>query len=408
MPTIPKRATAASKGTGMDFLSTGISRTEVTEMQLKWQDKPCPAPPCKQAFWWASQPKPVKIKGCPKPVVPPPEPYMNMMYDRRVIKGSNFGTPTMITEVDPFDKAAELRRRNMLRKRSMQCRNQRNVLGTPPPVKGRKHENMQTEKYLEKLVQRPPEFSVDTQTDLFLEKPPTPPYVPAKIGVDVGTEIGDGELFNFDAEAQPIIDVLVDACIEQSMLEVAHEMELQALRRKQEEFLAQREAELAELRRLEAEELRLQAEKERRLRQDAIAKELDAEMQKSVTAAKLLQGHIASLVPEVLENIEPASDAVKKEQLMKDVCPWLSAEVAQEVGHIVDSREILTAIIQEIIKQRASAYMGYKEGESEASTSDVGICEEEGCMPDGMETCPCEPETEMTDCPEPPPSPPHL
>ncbi|KAH8307006.1 hypothetical protein KR044_003177 [Drosophila immigrans] len=347
--------------------------------------------------------------GDKRPVAPPAEPYMNMMYDRRVIKGSNFGTPTMITEVDPFDKAAELRRRNMLRKRSMQCRNQRNVLGTPPPVNGRKHENMQTEKYLEKLVQRPPEFSVDTQTDLFLEKPPTPPYVPAKIGIDVGTEIGDGELFNFDAEAQPIIDVLVDACIEQSMLEVAHELELQALRRKQEEFLAQREAELAELRRLEAEELRLQAEKERRLRQDSIAKELDAEMQKSVTAAKLLQGHIASLVPEVLENIEPASDAVKKEQLMKDVCPWLSAEVAQEVGHIVDSREILTAIIQEIIKQRAAAYMGYKEGESEETTSDVGICEEEGgCMADGMETCPCEPETEMTDCPEPAPSAPHL
>jgi len=66
MPTIPKRATMGSKGTGMDFLSTGITRTEVTEMQLKWQDKPCPAPPCKQAFWWASQPKPVKIKGCPK------------------------------------------------------------------------------------------------------------------------------------------------------------------------------------------------------------------------------------------------------------------------------------------------------------------------------------------------------
>ncbi|XP_064547585.1 radial spoke head protein 3 homolog B [Drosophila montana] len=413
MPTIPKRVPMGGNkgnghGHGMDLLSSGVTRTEVTEMQLKWQDRPCEAPPCKQSFWWASQPKPIKIKGCPKPVVPPPEPYMNMMYDRRVIKGSNFGTPSMLADVDPFDKAAEIRRRNMVRKRSMQCRNQRNVLGTPPPVKGRKHENIQTEKYLEKLVQRPPEYSVDTQTDLFLEKPPTPPYVAAKVGVDVSTEIGDGELFHFDAEAQPIIDVLVDACIEQSMLEVAHEMELAALRRKQEEFLAQREAELAELRRLEAEELRLQAEKDRRLRQDAIAKELDVEMQKSVTAAKLLQGHIASLLPEVLENIEPASDAVKKEQLMKDICPWLSAEVAQEVGHIVDSREILTAIILEIIKQRAAAYIGYKEEESEPTTSDVGICEEEGCMLDDMETCPCEPETEYSDCPEPPPEPAHL
>jgi len=173
-------------------------------------------------------------------------------------------------------------------------------------------------------------------------------------------------------------------------------------------FLAQREAELAELRRLEAEELRLQAEKERRLRQDAIAKELDAEMQKSVTAAKLLQGHIASLVPEVLENIEPASDAVKKEQLMKSVCPWLSAEVAEEVGHIVDSREILTAIIQEIIKQRAEIYAGYKEPESEPSGPDAGVCEEEGCAIDEMEACPCESETEMEECPEPPPPAPHL
>jgi len=171
-------------------------------------------------------------------------------------------------------------------------------------------------------------------------------------------------------------------------------------------FLAQREAELAELRRLEAEEIRLQAEKERRLRQDAIAKELDAEMQKSVTAAKLLQGHIASLVPEVLENIEPASDAVKKEQLMKSICPWLSAEVAEEVGQIVDSREILTAIIQEIIKQRAEIYAGYRDPESEPSAPDAGICEEEGCAIDEMEACPCETETE--ECPEQPPPPPHL
>ncbi|XP_002135513.2 radial spoke head protein 3 homolog isoform X1 [Drosophila pseudoobscura] len=340
-------------------------------------------------------------------VVPPPEPYKNVMYDRRVIKGSNFGNASMVADVDPFDKAAEIKRRNMLRKRSIQCRNQRNVLGTPPPVKGRKHETIQTEKYLEKLGQRPPEFTVDTQTDLFLEKPPTPPFIAAKVGVDVGTEIGEGELFHFDAEAQPIIDVLVDACIEQSMLEVAHEMELDSLRRKQEEFLAQREVELAELRRLEAEEMRLRAEKERRLRQDAIAKELDAEMQKSVTAAKLLQGHIASLVPEVLENIEPASDAVKKEQLMKSICPWLSAEVAEEVGHIVDSREILTAIIQEIIKQRAEVYAGYREDLSEATTLTTDVCEEEGCMVDEMEACPCETGTEE-ECPTPPPEPPHL
>ena len=135
--------------------------------------------------------------------------------------------------------------------------------------------------------------------------------------------------------------------------------------------MAEREAELAALRRLEEEEVRLQSEKERRLRQDSIAKTLDEEMQKGVTAAKLLQGHIASILPEVLDNLEPATDAAKKEELMKSVCPWLSAEVAEEVGQIVDSRDILTVIIQEIIKQRAETYAGYQE-ELPPKLDDVG------------------------------------
>ncbi|XP_037807214.1 putative uncharacterized protein DDB_G0284695 [Lucilia sericata] len=292
---------------------------------------------------------------------PPPEPYKNVMHERRIVRGSNFAGNQLLGEYDPFDKAAEYRRRQVLRKKNVTHRNQRNVLGTPPPVEGRRHEDVQTDKYLEELVARPPETSAETQTDIFLEKPPTPPYIPAKIGVDVATEIGDGELFQFDAEAQPIIDVMVDSIMELSILEVAHEQEISNIRKKQQELLAEREAELAELRRLEEEEIRLQAEKQRRLRQDSIAKSLDDEMQRGVTAAKLLQGHIASILPEVLDSLEPATDAAKKEQLMKTICPWLSAEVAQEVGQIVDSREILTVIIQEIIKQRAETYAGYKE-----------------------------------------------
>ncbi|XP_065359986.1 putative uncharacterized protein DDB_G0284695 [Calliphora vicina] len=292
---------------------------------------------------------------------PPPEPYKNVMHERRIVRGSNFVGNQLLGDYDPFDKAAEYRRRQVLRKKNVTHRNQRNVLGTPPPVEGRRHEDVQTDKYLEELVARPPETSTETQTDLFLEKPPTPPYIPAKIGVDVATEIADGELFQFDAEAQPIIDVMVDSIMELSILEVAHEQEISGIRQKQQQLLAERETELAELRRLEEEELRLQAEKQRRLRQDNIAKSLDDEMQRGVTAAKLLQGHIASILPEVLDSLEPATDAAKKEQLMKTICPWLSAEVAEEVGQIVDSREILTVIIQEIIKQRAETYAGYKE-----------------------------------------------
>lgn len=125
--------------------------------------------------------------------------------------------------------------------------------------------------------------------------------------------------------------------------------------------MAQREAELAELRRLEAEEMRLQAEKERRVRQDTIAKSLDLEMQKEVTTAKLLQGKILDILPEILDNLEPAMDNTMKDKLFKSICPWLSEQVANEVGKIVNSRDMLTIIIKDIVKKRAEVYAGYKE-----------------------------------------------
>lgn len=170
----------------------------------------------------------------------------------------------------------------MLRKRQV-TRNQRGIIGTPPPVRGRKHETIQTEKYLEEvsdtclkkiitfliknhpfqLFSRPPELEQSCQTDLFLQRPPTPPYVSAKVGVDASTEIYDGELFDFDSEVQPILETLIGRTLQQALTEVIHEEEIADLREQQQKMLATREAEMAELRRLEEQENRLQGEKVR-------------------------------------------------------------------------------------------------------------------------------------------------
>lgn len=53
---------------------------------------------------------------------------------------------------------------------------------------------MQTELYLEELTDRVEESDISTQTDAFLDRPPTPLYVPAKTGVDVATQILEGEV----------------------------------------------------------------------------------------------------------------------------------------------------------------------------------------------------------------------
>lgn len=80
-------------------------------------------------------------------------------------------------------------------------------------------------------------------------------------------------------------------------------------------------------------------------------------MQERVTAAKLLQGHIANLLPDVLNTIEPFLEAANRENLEGQLGPWLANEVAEEVGQMVDSRHLLEEIVREILVDRAARYL---------------------------------------------------
>ncbi|XP_039450820.1 radial spoke head protein 3 homolog A isoform X2 [Culex pipiens pallens] len=311
-----------------------------------------------------------------------PTTYQNVMHDRRVVRGSNFTSSNVQSwnpnfayagllsgkgDGDSLQKEQEARRRQILRKKHVAARNQRGIIGTPPAVRGRKHENVQTEKYLEELFVRPPEMDACCQTDLFLHRPPSPPYVPQKQGQDVATEILDGELFDFDTEVQPIVEVLVGRTIEQALIEVLHEEEIAEMKRQQQQIMAIREAELAELRRLELEDRKLTAEKERRILQDKIAQDLDREMQERITASKLLQGRIDTLLPDILDTVENIKDEKDREEFERQIAPWLAKEVAQEIGQMIDSKELLEDIIREVLIQKKRNLLGSSSPEMEVA-----------------------------------------
>ena len=90
--------------------------------------------------------------------------------------------------------------------------------------------------------QDPVEVDVKCQTDEFLPKPPSPKYVPKKTGINRETEIGDYDLFDFDREVQPILNVLLSKSCEQAILEVEEETELKEIRKFKEEYQKRRDA----------------------------------------------------------------------------------------------------------------------------------------------------------------------
>ena len=172
---------------------------------------------------------------------------------------------------------------------------------TPEPVEGRKHMDIQTENYLEELTDRLPEVDEETQTEAFMDRPPSPKFMPTKIGLDKATMIEQGDLFDFDLEVEPILEVLVGKTLEQSMLEVLEEEELRNIRKHQEEFEQIRNAELAEVQRLEAEAKRRWEEKERRLNQERDRVVRERAVKEKVAARAYARDYLSSLRTNLIE-----------------------------------------------------------------------------------------------------------
>ncbi|KTF90664.1 hypothetical protein cypCar_00029517 [Cyprinus carpio] len=238
--------------------------------------------------------------------------YGNIMYDRRVVRGNTYAQPIL------------------------------------PIVK----------MYLEELSDHIEDVSVECQTDMFLDKPATPLFIPAKTGRDAATQIEEGELFDFDVEVQPVLQVLVGKTIEQALLEVLEEEELANLRAQQQVFKEIRDAELVEVQRLEERERRLRVEKENRIKQQKAVLEKEKETADKIAARAFAQQYLSDLLPSVYSNLKDCGyfyDPVQRGNLLSSertfiisapdietgFLPWLMEEVTSTLEQRYVARTVL-------------------------------------------------------------------
>lgn len=158
------------------------------------------------------------------------------------------------------------------------------------------------------------------------------------------------QLFDFDVEVQPILEVLIGKTTEQALAEVAQEEELMTLREQQRRYVELRDAERAERHRLAAQDDRLHREKvptysirlpchasgalpsngtsderpvifiaevseglglapvpgwlqERRVAEARVAQQSALQARERAAAAALVQGYVAELLPAVLAGL---------------------------------------------------------------------------------------------------------
>lgn len=225
-------------------------------------------------------------------------------------------------------------------------------------MEGRKHVDVQTEIYLEEIADRIIEVDVECQTDAFLDRPPTPLFIPAKTGKDVATQILEGELFDFDLEVKPMLEVLVGKTIEQSLLEVMEEEELANLWASQHVYEELRSTELAEVQRLEEQERRHREEKERRKQQQWEVVYKHNETAQKVAARVFAQRYLADLLPSVFDSLRDGGyfyDPIERDIEM-GFLPWLMNEVEKTMEYSMVGRTVLDMLIREVVEKRLSMY----------------------------------------------------
>lgn len=264
----------------------------------------------------------------------------NLMNDPRVIRGSTYAAKGG----NELSKSKSGRNDPPLSKKKTYTKRG----STPPPVEGRSHMDMQTDDFLEELTDRPIEIDQETQTQPYMDRPASPLFVRACTGQDMETQILPGDLFDFDLEVEPLLEVLVGKSIHVAMLELMQEEELEAIRLQQEEFENIRNVELAEIQRLEAESRRRSQEKERRVAQERKRVAEKRALEEKITARSFAHSYLGDLHNNVFDQLQ--SEGLFYDPVHKEIEDIFMADLVSEIKRRADSYNAAQQMANEILE----------------------------------------------------------
>lgn len=149
-----------------------------------------------------------------------------------------------------------------------------------------------------------PVADIGMQSDEILHENKEKPYIPQKIGKDVGVQIEDGDLFNFDRDVQPLLTVLCGKILEQSELELCQEAEMRNLRDTKNTYLRKLKIYKDEVRKLEEEEIARKKENDniKKLKKVELLSKIDT--QQRLTARVFAKGYLKGFYSNTIEDLK--------------------------------------------------------------------------------------------------------
>ena len=160
----------------------------------------------------------------------------NFITDPRLRRGHNFGVVYVSnTEEETNSKIRDQQRKNEQRQERFRKKKEEELKKESQEAiyMDQKYRDfgIATERVVNKEKPKPITFEVEVQVDTMGEKEIEKYIWPEYTGIEKETEIGDTDLFNFDREVQPLVQVIVSKTIEDSRREVLEEEEREEIQK---------------------------------------------------------------------------------------------------------------------------------------------------------------------------------
>jgi len=306
--------------------------------------------PTNGTYSFASEPRPVSNRKLAPDVAGDAEDRVaiNIMWDKRVVRGNTLSSPPVPAR--PVEK----------QRSSSPHASPPNLLGTTRGSRRRRSRGMSqtqisvpvVECLLEEITDRPVEIVFEAGGKKLEDRPPSPLFIPQQIGVDKETQVEPGDLFDFDAEVQPLLEMIVGKTLEQSLAEVMEEDELRAKAERRDDWEIVQMSERFECERVEHEHTRREQEKARRAVQNNQREQEEAARDVKVVTQSFSHNWVGDVFSTVFEELKDSGffyDPLVRE-IEEEFLPWLAEGVSASIQHYHDAEKLVEEEIKKTVK----------------------------------------------------------
>lgn len=213
---------------------------------------------------------------------------------------------------------------------------------------------VQTEDYLEDLVDVSQAMNQGSQTeDIDEEKPLPVMFVPKPAGIDKQTVIESTDLFDYELASATVLEVLIGKALDQGVAEVMEEEELKNLESRKRMFEEKRDFMITDSQKLEQANLRRYEEKENRLQQERARKSQQLAVAHKIAAKASAREYLAGLQEKVFRKLEKGGHFF--DPTVHDVAgtffPWLVVRVAKRLDSVGGARKSADNLIDDALNK---------------------------------------------------------